>query len=97
MKTYMLSIFAVLTLLITHEQLQATNHNESIQAEQQTTKQTYTIQLVKPESKEIYATSSNPNNNLYLDQTYFNSSFNELDKIIVTFDKDNDIVEVESK
>jgi hypothetical protein len=92
MKTYILSIFAVLTLLITHEQLQATNHNETIQTN--TTKQTYTIQLVKPESKEIYATSSNPNDNLYLDQTFYNSSFNELDKIVVTFDNVGDIVEV---
>jgi elongation factor P hydroxylase len=95
MKTYILSIFAVLTLLITHEQLQATNHNETNQTN--TTKQTYTIQLVKPDTKEIYATSSNPNDNLYLDQTFYNSSFNELDKIVVTFDNVGDIVEVESK
>jgi uncharacterized protein YxeA len=89
MKTYILSIFAVLTLLITHEQIQATN--------QQTTKQTYTIQLVKPESKEIYATSSNPNDNLYLDQSFFNSSYEEGNKLEVTFDNVGDIVEVESK
>ncbi|MED1863267.1 hypothetical protein P4V41_07345 [Fictibacillus nanhaiensis] len=92
MKTYILSVFTVLTLLITHEQLQA-------QPTQQpnTTKQTYTIQLIKPESKEIYATSNNPKDNLYLDQTYFNSSYKELEKIVVTFDNVGDIVEVESK
>jgi hypothetical protein len=95
MKTYILSIFAVLTVLITHEQLQATNQNETIQTTQ--TKQTYTIQQVNSEQKEIYATSSNPNDNLYLDQTFYNSSFKELDKIVVTFDTAGDIVEVESK
>ena len=59
--------------------------------------QTYTIQSINSETKEIYATSSNPNDNLYLDQTYFNASYKEGNTLQVKFDKDNDIVEVSTK